>query len=492
MSIQIHRNKLTEQQIAIIRKLLYIIPKKDFNAFSRGKYWSQKQKEDMVSEPVNMYKIIKPTDNDNDYYINLPYFFARKLLNINIPNYHPDTHYKFTKSLYESQLQVTQDAVNQLFSLGTTTLNLYTGSGKTVVSAYLASLTKKLTLVLYTNTILEKQWYSTFKDFTTARIWIIDRNNPPPPEGAHVILCMNTRVGWLNKEYLKNVGTVIYDEVHTFCTPGRVNCMLDITPKYIIAASATLTRSDNMNQMVTAMCGDHIVRKISTKPFIVYKYNTGIDIEIKLTKQGTPDWSKITLDQANSPERNNLILHLIKNNMNKKILVLTWRSDTHAVPLAKWLQQCGVNCDYMAGSKKTYNDSHVLVGTIKKIGTGFDEKAACDDFQGMRINMLLIVGSTKSVELLEQIAGRAFRSEFPQIVHFVDNCTISENHWKKARPWYKSRNGTIQEINSPYFIQRNNIEPIFKPTYHMDVSPKNISQLQIAQYKERMSTKNTP
>ena len=467
MAYHIPRLCLSENHVEIIPKLLLIKPIIK-NNFARGNRWGQR---DMVKESVLMLKTDKllngeDTREPDDYNVYLPYAFTRILLNIPIPNYHPMSNYNFVGNLYESQVQVASDAIDHLEKYGSVTLNLYTSFGKTVLGAYLGAWSKKITLILYTNTILEPQWLSTFKIFTDARIWIVGSKEGPPADGPHVILCMNTRFKKLDKEYIKHIGTVIYDEADTFCTPGRVDCLLDITPKYVIAATATLIRDDGMHLMMESVCGKHIIRKISRKPFVVYKYMTGIHIEQPINRQGTPDWSKVTLAQSTSAERNMLIYSAIIHNRDKKILVLTWRKEEHVLPLYHWFKNMGLDVDYMAGTKKTYKDSKVLIGTIAKIGRGFDEKAACDNYNGTRINLLILVGSTRSVKLLEQVAGRVFRDDFPQIIHFVDECSISKNHWKVASPWYKSRNGDIYEVLSPYY--RENIHTIENDITHID------------------------
>lgn len=443
MSILIPLHQINDEQLQIINKLLIIKPKPVYidHKNEHKKY----QKKEEKNEPICLYEINKESN-----VISLPYAFARTIFKLPIPNYHPSVSFQFTKNLFEQQIQIVEDAINHLTTLGSTTLNLATASGKTVISVYLASQLKKLTLVFITNVGLGKQWYTSFKEFSNAKVWHVGGDEPIPKDGLDVIICMNTRFKILPKDLINQVGLVIYDEAHTFCTPGRTDCILGIHPQYVIAATATLNRPDGLHVMIELTCGLHKIIKISRKPFVVYKYNTGIEFEIKLNRQQQPDWSKLTLDQAQSEKRNLLIEQLIQCNMDSKILILTWRSKTHALPLAQSLKSKGYNVDYMAGTKKTYQDSHILIGTIKKIGTGFDEKSACADFNGTRINLLILVGSTKSIELLEQIAGRVFRSDFPQIIHFVDDCPISINHWKKSVPWYRSRNGEIYEVNSPY------------------------------------------
>ncbi|GAG77337.1 unnamed protein product, partial [marine sediment metagenome] len=195
--------------------------------------------------------------------------------------------------------------------------------------------------------------------------------------------------------------------------------------------------------------------KISEKPFNVYKYHTGVEVPIVLNRQGNSDWSKLTSMLCQDQQRNDQIVRLVSRNSTSKILILTWRHENHVIPLVQMLKDNGENVDYMAGTKKKYSDSRILIGTISKIGTGFDEKAACDDFNGIRINLLILVGSIKNVELLEQVAGRCFRADFPSIIHFVDDMKIIQNHWKEAKKWYESRNGTINEFESEEYKRKH-------------------------------------
>ena len=50
----------------------------------------------------------------NDYKVYLPYAFARLLLNMPIPCYHPASNYNFTGNLYERQKQVAFDSIEHL------------------------------------------------------------------------------------------------------------------------------------------------------------------------------------------------------------------------------------------------------------------------------------------------------------------------------------------------------------------------------------------
>src|SRR4030067_2340026 len=283
MSAKISRQSLSRDQVANIARLLVMKPKQKYVPSSS--FYSRPSEKD----PIKMFNF---DDEKNE--VTLPYTFYRAITSSE-PNIHkkfPEVIYNFKGSLYENQQPVADEALSQLNTYGTTTLNLYTAFGKTVVAAYLASKLKMLTLVLYTSTVLGPQWRGAFEEFTDAGIWMVGEDKEFPEGGAHVILCMDTRFSQLPQEYVDQIGVVIYDEVHLFCAPTRARCFLGIQPRYIIAASATVNREDGMHDVVHAVCGMHSVVKISKKPFNVFKYMTGINIPMPKNIRGQTDWSK--------------------------------------------------------------------------------------------------------------------------------------------------------------------------------------------------------
>jgi len=95
------------------------------------------------------------------------------------------------------------------------------------------------------------------------------------------------------------------------------------------------------------------------------------------------------------------------------------------------------NCEVLAGKKSDYYDSRILIGTMGKCNCGFDEATACLDWGGIRLNMILLVGSTKSIPTLDQTIGRVFRSDNPIIIDFVDKDRISMNQWRQRLKLYE-------------------------------------------------------
>ncbi len=433
MSVRIPRDSLNDIQKKRLASNLTFQPKGNFMTEKMGI---------SPGDPVFMYTV------DGDEVI-IPYTFATKLTGglSNISLEYPRAYMKFTGSLRNHQTSIVDEAKVQLNTYGTTLLNLYTGCGKTIMAAYLACGARYVTVVLINATVLNPQWLSTFKDHTNATIWVVGETQPE--DIPDVIISMSGRVGKIPEFMRKAVGTVIIDESHKFCTPSSVGPLLRFQPRFVIACSATPKREDGMHRMIESIIGTHEVYRPLDKPFTVTYFRTGIKPVLEQTKQGIMNWSACVKSLSEDPTRNHYIVETVMANQDSKILILTWQT-AHVIILQKMLEARGVKVAVMMKNTKKYSDSQVLIGTVQKIGTGFDEATTCGDFGGVRINMLLLVGSTKSDTLLFQLAGRAFRAAMPHIVDFVDDVPcIAKRHWPVRRKWYEENGGTITELCGP-------------------------------------------
>lgn len=435
MAVRINRDILTKEQKNSIRKSLYMQPKK--TGFFKNKRFAS------AKDPILMWAIDKPNNE-----IILPYTFGNILLgtHINSQKQYPPGKFNFKGTLRPHQVPIVDEALGHLNSYGSTTLGIYPGGGKTCMSSYLASAMGGLTLVVYPIKLVEPGWLNTFKKFTDASIWLND-GKTPLPSSCNVILTMDTQFHKIPQEVLKMVRIFVIDEAHMFCVPSRTHCLLGTTPQYVIACTATLERTDGMESIVHSVCGKHGIFIKSPKRFTVYRLFTGIKTPIEKNKNGDTDWPKLVRRLCEDPLRNAFIIDLVMRNYQQKIMILTWNKN-HAYFLQKVLTEHGVSVDVLAGTKSTYKDSRVLVGTISKIGTGFDEAMACPDWGGQKSNMMILTGSTKSLSGLEQITGRVFRSRFPTIIDLVDDNRICKRHWTQRRKWYEDpdRNGEIHYI----------------------------------------------
>ncbi|MCJ7636187.1 MAG: hypothetical protein MUO21_01720, partial [Nitrososphaeraceae archaeon] len=125
-------------------------------------------------EPIYLYKV----ESDK---IHIPYFKAKELFQIapNSDKSFPITNLTFNGNLRDHQVDVEAEAWEQLELLGSTTLGLYPGFGKTILGAKLASRAKLLTVILVHRELLTVQWKKTFNDFTNATVWIVGEKHPP-------------------------------------------------------------------------------------------------------------------------------------------------------------------------------------------------------------------------------------------------------------------------------------------------------------------------
>jgi superfamily II DNA or RNA helicase len=371
---------------------------------------------------------------------------------------YPAVDIAFTGSLYERQVGVVEDAYKLLIEQRGVTLALYPGFGKTVIAAYLASRLKLVTCVLVNRKILLAQWKKTFERDTTATVWIVgerqragsgrDEKRSQSKE-PNVILCMKSRYKAI--ENRAAIGLLIIDEAHTFCTRGAVDCLLSFTPKYVIAETATPERDDGMHEMMTAICGRAAIYKEAEKKFIVHKIYTGIRPE-RTFKNGTLCYQDLVKNTLHRDERDDIIIELIGEVMNglyddahgvdNSVLVLTSLVD-HVHRLLERCTRASIPCDYMCGNKSEYTEQPVLIGTIPKIGTGFDQATACQTYRGKPFNVLIIACSMKKLSLIIQTLGRVFRSDWPRVFYLVDDDNVYKRHWKVVEKCVLDRGATI-------------------------------------------------
>lgn len=428
---------------------------------------NNKYNRDKAPQPILFYSM------DGDI-VHLPYLFAASLFQItpNLDITFPITQFDFTGTLRQNQISVEIESWTQLERYGTSTLGLYPGFGKTILGAKLASRAKLMTVVLVHRDILSTQWKNTFENVTNAKVWIVGEKNPPPI--CDVIICMDTRWAQIPKYMRDAIGFLIIDEAHAFCTPTHVGCLLAFHPKYILAESASLLRDDGMHSMIYAIAGDHGVFRESNRPFNVMKIITNTKPVRKHNRMGGVNWFSLVEDTLMDTRRNQIILGLVRANLNRKILILTSLRN-HATLLYNNLEQMKIPSDYLCGTKRGYIDSTVLVGTISKIGTGFDPATSCPTYAGRPFDLLILACSIKKYSMLVQNIGRVFRADFPTVMHLVDNDDIYKSHWYKARKWYIIHNGIITE----HIIE--NTEMSTPTTANITIEQQNWAQAKVRQ-----------
>jgi len=453
MAFRVPHDLLSETHKTQIRKDLCAKESKPFNRYKGFSYNKGKE--------IHFFSVDHTTKE-----IYLPMHYAGRLFNKPLINQRRQFHrvpgFKLLAKLRDYQEEIVDASLQNYMREGTNFLNVFCSYGKTVATAYFAALFSQqyglVTLITYPGTIIQPSWIDTFRNLTTAKIYIVGEDLGPVDLDVQVILCMDTRLCKLEPEVRARIGHFAIDEADLYCTKDHVEGLMSVEPLLITALTATYERDDGMHVMLDLLVGKERITKISRKPFFVFQIPTPFSPEGRQGKHGII-WDSVRKELDTIEARNSLILQTVLDNLSEKIMILTFHV-SHAESLATWLEYyltpMGKTVSLIAKNIKTYQDANVIVATFSKAGRGFDEKGACIDWRGMRINMIIMATSVKKPE---QYVGRAFRADIPIIVDIVDNQNNCKTHWRLRRNWYESRNGIIYSTNDR-FVWANIKQPL--------------------------------
>lgn len=435
-----------EAQISQLTKMLTLVPI-DKEAEERKKIKFSKKIPSQQKEHIPMFRY-HFDEETKQYFMRVPFRVGcglkQKLVNRDID--HPRIDYNFAINLREHQVSIVQEAYAQLYQFGTTSLNIYTGGGKTIMSAYLLSQARLITCVYINMQPLISSWYNTF---TTCfpdmkdRIWIVGEG--PMPANVCLIICMYQRIDHIPKEIKERIGCLVIDEAHEFCTITKVPALLALTPRYVIICTATLDRNDGMEIMMHSIVGTHGVERMSQKPYRMFKVKTGLTIEQEIGRFGI-DYGKLVNQQAEYMERNLIAMNIVNGNPGHKFMIFT-KTKKHIENIAAMCKHFGFEYDTLYGSKKKFEDKKILLLSLGKGSTGFDYSAALGDlFSGVQPDVLIMMTSVKKIPKLKQLIGRVLRSDAPNVVYLVDKNPIFSRHFNEAKEMITKAKGEIIEV----------------------------------------------
>lgn len=436
-------------------------------------------------QPLKLYIIDKPSGK-----VWVPYYHGKLLCvtdkpfeksygKVSISDVSANTSNKYDAKfdiyfeLLGDQPEVLKECLDFLYNDGCVILKACTGFGKSIAIMYSAFSLGKLTIVYVTRDIFCKQLKQDFCKMTNAVVWEPHHKSKVPPANVQVIIVMPGRFHYVPENLVKQVGTLIVDEVQTVSTFQNVGPLLSIHPQYVMGCSATPTRRGVLHPMLKTIFGpNRVIRSLET-PLRVIKWNTGIRIPYFQGGKGA-DWSAHVEYVCTCEERHVSIAEFVgkiiamnsensessdisdlfaqfsppKRKENEsdeqyekrkqalkppyKIIGLTGNVKDHIPSLKEVLLEKGISCDHMDAKKPYYDECDILLGHPSKVGVGFDQKATCRNFSGTRINVVFQFLSCKSVELAEQEVGRGCRADLCFLICMVDNNQISKNHWNKG------------------------------------------------------------
>jgi hypothetical protein len=380
---------------------------------------------------------IKMFDTDGDI-VFIPHNFAKLYFSDKIMELCKEYQRKniiFTSELREKQISAFNDSMEILLRERSLLLDVPTGFGKTVLSAKISSELKLLTLVILTRTVLIDSWVKTFKTFTNAKIWNVS-DDKVIPDAFDVCICMVGQIDKL-KEYRFSFGLVVIDEAHLFCTATYARGLIYFSPKYILIQTATPEKHGLEVALHHLVGKDNVVHRDLDVNFTVIKVLTNICPKTENNKLGNIDYSKYTKWLALSEERNKICIDIIKKNVGKKGLIIT-NLTAHCEIIEELLDKENIIYDTLYGSKKSHIDTYVTIGTVKKIGTGYDQAQKAINYDGVAFDYMILLNTIKQETTLTQVFGRMFRKEYSKIYYFIDNHGISKRHWTENNKWFKT------------------------------------------------------
>lgn len=428
MAVVIHKYLLTEAQIKLVSEALYVVPKVD--KYLQKKFYNN----------GNSPKGVKVYADGGDC-VRLPFSYACNFFKqSNDKLNHAKVSMKFTGQIWDKQKVFVTNTIDMLNKKRTTILNLPPGYGKTTMSAAISCAIGLLTVILIYDSTLYTQWAKTYKERSTAVVWMVGEESPPPK--ADVIICLWTRVKSISSQLRDLVGVLVIDEAHEFPNQTGVNAILGFTPKYIIAATATFEKRNDMHLAIEAFVGNDKVATDYKKPFVLFKWETGIE-GIREKTNGTTNWHILNKSLLYNDHRNLMIVDIVIGLLScgRKIMLFTTEVD-HVIHLYGMLTSRGVVCDYFTGEKPTFKNTQVLISNMQKSAVGFDEEMFCDDFDGVRIDAIVYAAPFRDLALRYQANGRA-RADNPWIIHMLDKDKTCTNQYRETEWFYRNNGGTI-------------------------------------------------
>lgn len=316
---------------------------------------------------------------------------------------------KFLGDLTEEQQDVLKDVLYKPQGV----IVAPTGFGKTVLGVALISKLKLKTLIIVNRVNLAEQWESQIKKFTS-NINIGKLYDQYNELGADIdIVTIQSLAAYKGiDEIVKKYGLIIIDEAHHLASPSYERLIRKFHAKNIIGLTATLKRSDGLEDIVTTMIGP-VITEVSSDSKKIRRLLT-----VRLTGFKVSLEDELTINDSyqklyENKERNEMITKDIKTSfeMNKNILVLTDRM-SHIDILEKEISKITksllvVHGRLKAKEKNNFNEKlmnqkepFIILATGKYIGEGFD-----DD----RLDTLFLTMPFRWKGTLQQYVGRLNR-----------------------------------------------------------------------------------
>jgi superfamily II DNA or RNA helicase len=355
---------------------------------------------------------------------NIPTQFFKKHFNL--------AKFNFTKELRPNQKILVNNFLNNLVVGGI--LCAKTGTGKSVMGAYIASKLGLKTLVVVPLTSLIEQWKKVFLDFTDVKedeIGIIQANKCDV-KGKKVVIGMLHTLAKEKFDINNEFGTVIYDEVHKLGAETFSVVAMRFFCRYRIGLSATPRRKDGTDKVFIYNIGKIISSddKLDIIPSVLrINYSHTECKGVYNSWNNEFNFGKYMTKLSQAKNRNEMLIKLILKlyKKDRNILVLCDRVQ-HVKYLYEVLKKEIDDVGIFISEKKEH-DKKVIIATHGSCGIGIDIP---------RLDTLIFASPRSDIE---QPVGRILRyyegKKQPLIVDIVD-LACKEMKWyaEKRKKFY--------------------------------------------------------
>ena len=296
------------------------------------------------------------------------------------------------------------------------------------------------TLIVVNRILLLDQWKDSIEKFSNGKCQIIKPGKKINRDLDYYII-NGQNINKIDPDFLKTIGFVIIDELHLLMTETIIKNILYLKPKYFLGLSATPYRNDCFDDVINKFFSKERVFRKLNKEHTVYRINTKFVPEVEKDFRNKIIWNSVLNSQAYSPERNQMIINLIKKFPERNVLVLVKRIDQGKYILNE-LEKIGIKADSLLGTQRyKETDNKVLIGTTSKCGTGFD----CPKLD------TLIIAADIQAYFIQQL-GRIFRrtDNNPIVFDLVDDNNVLKAHWAERRKVYIEHGGTVKYFNKEF------------------------------------------
>ena len=343
---------------------------------------------------------------------------------------------KFIGKLNEKQKEIKAECLERLNNYGSLLLALHVGFGKTCVALYLACKIGLKTMIITHRNVLYDQWLESIQNFTNGK-GVIITTKPKHFEADFLIVSPNT-IKKLGRNHFSDIGCIIIDECHCIVSEKLSECLQYLSPRFLLACSATPTRPDGLDSLIDLYfgVGNKIVKELY-HPSIVYKIETDIEYEVE-----SNEWSTLMNLQCFHEERNELIIKIALKYSDRNFLILSKRTEQCEIIYKKLLEKKQL-VSMMIGNKSTYDEnSRIIVSTFSKCSVGF----SCN-----KLNALILasdITSTDTSDTFIQVIGRVFRTKdvYPYIFDIVDDNKAFIRHFNIRKKTYLASGAKIENL----------------------------------------------